>query len=49
MPRVDDRLARGLAAAAVPFILVAVAVAITGGVSIQLAESFFARTIRSGR
>ena len=36
MPRVDDRLARGLAAAAVPFILVAVAVAITGGVSIQL-------------
>ena len=36
MPRVDDRLARGLAAAAVPFILVALAVAITGGVSIQL-------------
>ena len=36
MPPIDDRLARGLAAAAVPFILVALAVAITGGVSIQL-------------
>jgi Dolichyl-phosphate-mannose-protein mannosyltransferase len=36
MPRVDDRLARGLAAAAVAFILVALAVAITGGGSTQL-------------
>ena len=36
MPRADDRLARGLVAAAVAFILIALAVAITGGGSIQL-------------
>jgi hypothetical protein len=36
MPRADDRLARGLVAAAVAFILIALAVAITGGGAIQL-------------
>jgi hypothetical protein len=36
MQPADDRVARGGAAAAVAFILVAVAVAITGGVSLQL-------------
>jgi hypothetical protein len=36
MPRAEDRIARGLAAAAVVFILTSVAVAITGGFSIQL-------------
>jgi Dolichyl-phosphate-mannose-protein mannosyltransferase len=38
MPRDDDWLARSLVAAAVAFILVAVAVAITGGGSIQLGK-----------
>ena len=37
MPRVDDRLARSLVAAALVFILIALAVAITGGGSLQLA------------
>jgi hypothetical protein len=36
MPRADDRFARTLVAAAVAFILIALAVAITGGGSIQL-------------
>jgi dolichyl-phosphate-mannose-protein mannosyltransferase len=36
MPRADDRLARSLVAAAVAFILIALAVAITGGGAIQL-------------
>jgi Dolichyl-phosphate-mannose-protein mannosyltransferase len=36
MRRADDRVARSLAAAAVAFVLVALAVAITGGVSIDL-------------